>query len=96
MALCGGICLDIIYHMNQKLKRKHICVRAALGAGIITAVELICGCLVNLTFHWDVWDYSHLPLNFLGQICLPFTLLWMGLCFPVCAICSWVGKRNYQ
>ncbi len=88
MALCGGICLTAIYHMNRKLTKKNICLRAALGSVIITAVELICGCFVNLIFRLNVWDYSHLPLNLLGQICLPFTLLWMALCFPVCALCS--------
>lgn len=90
MAICGGICLDAIYHINRRWNKKHILLRAAAGAAVITAVELVCGCLVNLTFHLNVWDYSHLPLNFLGQICLPFSLLWMGLCLPLCAICSFV------
>ena len=95
MAVCGGICLNAIYHVNHKLRHKNILLRAGAGALIITAVELVCGCLVNLTFHRNVWDYSHLPLNLLGQICLPFTLLWMGLCIPVCALCSFAdgGKR---
>ena len=70
MALCGGICLCSIYHMNRYLRARPLLLRATLGGGIITAVELICGALVNLTFRLDVWDYSHLPLNLLGQICL--------------------------
>lgn len=90
MAICGGICLDAIYHMNRRLLRKNICLRALLGSAIITAAELVCGVLVNLTFDLRVWDYSHLPLNLWGQICLPFSLLWAGLCLPVCAVCSFV------
>lgn len=93
MAICGGICLNAIYHMNHKMRKKHILLRAGLGALIITAVELVCGSLVNLVFRLNVWDYSHLPLNFLGQICLPFSLLWMGLCIPICAICSFVENK---
>lgn len=28
-----------------------------------------------------VWDYSRVPLNLWGQICLPFTLIWLGFSF---------------
>ncbi|MBQ8140846.1 MAG: hypothetical protein IJ038_04020 [Clostridia bacterium] len=95
MALCGGICLCSIFHVNKRMKNKNIGIRALAGAGIITTVELICGCIVNLMLGWRVWDYSHLPMNILGQICLPFTLLWFGLCFPVCAVCSrFCGKSG--
>lgn len=90
MAICGGVCLSAIYHINGKLRHRSVWLRAVLGATVITAVELVCGCLVNLTFHQKVWDYSHLPLNLWGQICLPFSLLWMALCLPLCAVCSFI------
>ena len=45
------------------------------GAGLITAVELGTGLLVNRDHH--VWDYRDLPGNFQGQICLPFFLMWI-------------------
>lgn len=45
------------------------------GAGMITLVELVTGLLVNRDYH--VWDYRPLPGNFRGQICLPFSLLWI-------------------
>ena len=95
MAICGGICLQSIYHMNKKLSQKSICLRALLGASLITAVELVCGILVNLTFQMRVWDYSHLPLNLWGQICLPFSLLWAILCLPVCAICTFIDTGRF-
>ena len=50
-------------------------VKPLAGAGLITAVELGTGLLVNR--HFRVWDYRELPGNFKGQICLPFTLLWI-------------------
>ena len=46
-----------------------------VGAGAITLVELATGLLVNRDHH--VWDYRNLPFNYRGQICLPFTLLWV-------------------
>ena len=30
-----------------------------------------------MVLHLNVWDYSNMPLNVLGQICLPFSLLWV-------------------
>ena len=86
MAICGGTCLLAIFHTNRRMSDKRLFTRAAVGAGIITAVEFICGCIVNLALGWRVWDYSHLPMNLLGQICFPFSLLWFGLCIPVCAV----------
>jgi len=50
-------------------------VKPAAGAGMITLVELVTGLLVNRDHH--VWDYRSLPLNYRGQICLPFSLLWI-------------------
>ena len=38
---------------------------------------LAAGMIVNRSY--AVWDYRHLPLNFHGQICLPFFLLWIPL-----------------
>ena len=50
-------------------------VKPVAGAGMITAVELATGLLVNRDYH--VWDYRDLPGNYRGQICLPFSLLWI-------------------
>ena len=50
------------------------------GAGAVTLVEYITGMLVNRDYH--VWDYRAVRWNYRGQICLPFSLLWI----PVSAI----------
>lgn len=46
---------------------------------IILLGEFVTGCIVNLWLGLDVWDYSSLPLNFKGQICLPYALLFLPL-----------------
>lgn len=94
MAICGGVCLCAIYHMNRRLRHKPIFFRALCGALIITAVEFVCGCIVNLLLGWKIWDYSGMPYQLLGQICLPFSLLWAALCLPVCAVCSLLTPRQ--
>ena len=75
MFLAGGICFLLLGRLNQIRPPLKLPLRGIVGALIITTVELTAGLLVNRNY--NVWDYRHLPLNFYGQICLPFTLLWV-------------------
>ena len=73
MFLAGGSSFLLL---GQLGKRKiHLPLRALAGSAVITAVELTAGLLFNRDY--TVWDYRNAPLNFLGQICLPYSLLWM-------------------
>ena len=54
-------------------------IQSIIGAIIVTVFEFITGCIVNLWLGLNVWDYSSEPLNVMGQICLPFTLIWIVL-----------------
>ena len=79
MFIAGGACFLLIGHLNQVRPRLQLPLRAVVGAGIVTMVELGIGLLCNRDF--QVWDYREqtgkLPLNFMGQICPLFTLLWI-------------------
>lgn len=88
MALAGGICMVLINRICcEQLANKRLSLRCAAGSAVITGVELIFGIMVNRVFHLGVWDYSHLPLNFFGQVCLPFSIVWYALTAPACAVC---------
>ena len=78
MFLAGGTCFLLLGKLSR-LKLNPI-IKSIFGAAAITGVELAAGLLVNRDF--TVWDYRQLPFSFLGQICLPFSLLWIpvGLC----------------
>ena len=71
MFFAGGVSFLLL----GRLKDRPLWAKALVGAGMITAVELTFGLLLNRQYR--IWDYRHVPLNFLGQICLPYTLLWM-------------------
>lgn len=89
MFLAGGTCFLSIDALNRKLSAKTpLWVRCTLGAAIITAVEFVVGCVVNLWAQWHVWDYSRFRFNFMGQICLVYTLIWFFLSAPL----IWVTK----
>ena len=77
MGVLGGICFICLGLINELLSwETPLVLQMFIGSIIITVLEFITGCIVNLWLGWDVWDYSNLPLNLLGQICLPFSILW--------------------
>ncbi|MBQ8588645.1 MAG: hypothetical protein IJ454_04550 [Clostridia bacterium] len=92
MSLCGGFCFLMIYFLNDILISESIFFRCFAGSAVITAVELIVGVTVNMILKWNVWDYSSVPFNFMGQICLPYSILWFFLCIPVLWICTGINK----
>lgn len=73
MFLLGGVCFLAIGGISRI--RLPLSLRLVVCSVVITALELLTGLLVNRDF--GVWDYRQMPLNFLGQICLPFSLLWV-------------------
>ena len=93
MALCGGLCICLIYVANRKLFRFPLLLRALIGTAIITAVEFIAGCILNLWLGWNIWSYESLPYNLLGQIAPTFSALWFLLCLPVCFVFTITEKH---
>lgn len=47
-----------------------------IGSGIVTVFEFISGYILNIKLGWHIWDYSNVPFNIMGQICLPFSIAW--------------------
>ena len=75
MFLLGGACFLLVGHFGNALHRLSLAARLLLGAATITALELIVGLLVNRDY--AIWDYRSLRYNYLGQICLNYSLLWI-------------------
>ena len=84
MFLAGGACFWAVDDVNRRLKKgTPIWVRCSIGAAIITVLEFVAGCIVNLWAHWNVWDYSRVYFNFMGQVCLLYTVIWFFLSAPL-------------
>lgn len=80
MFVLGGICFLLIGWINELLPwEMGIVWQSLIGAGIVTVLEFITGLIVNVWLGLGVWDYSNLPLNIMGQICVPFMLAWIPL-----------------
>lgn len=80
MFLLGGLCFVIIGGLNEYIPWEMDLIKQGLiGAVVVTSLEFIFGCILNLWLDLGIWDYSNSPLNILGQICLPFTIAWFFL-----------------
>lgn len=93
MVLTGGVCFSGLYHIYDKLCNCALWKKCVIGGCFITAVEFCVGFIVNIKARLHVWDYSRLPLNIRGQVCLPYSILWMLLCAPVSVLCSYFRSR---
>jgi uncharacterized membrane protein len=92
MALAGGLCFSCIYFTENCFKHKRLWLKCCVGCVIITTVEFSVGCLVNRILDWRVWDYSNHRLNFFGQICLLYMVMWYVLCGPAYLLCGYIKR----
>lgn len=92
MFLAGGLCFLLLGKLDRRLRRIHWLLRALAGAAVITATELAAGLLVNRQYR--VWDYRAMPFNLLGQVCLPFSLLWIPVSLAAMAAYRLLDKLS--
>ena len=80
MFLVGGLCYLEIGLINELFPwSMALTSQMLISALVITANEFVSGVILNLWLGWGVWDYTHMPYNLLGQVCLLFTVLWFLL-----------------
>lgn len=81
MLLLGGALFLLIGGLNEVALKWEtpLLLQGVYGAAIATAAELLAGVVLNIYLRLGIWDYSNIPFNLLGQICLPFSLLWVAL-----------------
>jgi uncharacterized membrane protein len=75
MFALGGTCFLLLGTLYKRCRRICLSFKMLIGAIIITTLELLTGLLFNRDY--AVWDYRTLPCQFLGQISLVFSLLWV-------------------
>jgi len=81
MGIVGGFLLIGLGAMNgiKWIKKQSLFVQSLLGAALILLVEFVSGLILNMLFGLHVWDYSHIPLNILGQINFFYGIFWFFL-----------------
>ena len=97
MFVLGGLCFVIMGLLNEHIFPWDLGLfqQSLISAMIICIFEFITGCVVNLWKGWNVWDYSNLPFNLFGQICLYFFLLWIPLSTVGIVTDDWIRYGIY-
>ena len=91
MFALGGLCFIGLGLINEVLPwDMPLWQQVVIGAGIITVLEFLTGCVVNLWLGWGVWDYGNKPGNILGQICPQFFLLWLPVSLAGIVLDDWL------
>ncbi|SHH64820.1 Putative ABC-transporter type IV [Sporobacter termitidis DSM 10068] len=95
MMLAGGVCAIFLYLIATK-SREALWKKWIMGGAVITTVEFVTGIVVNIVLGWNVWSYANSWANLFGQICLLFSLLWVGLSIPGIWVMTLVGRRFFK
>lgn len=89
MAILGGICFIAVGSINELFSwEMPMWKQCLIGAIVVTILEFITGCIVNLWLDWNIWHYERFDI--LGQICLPFTFFWFLLSGVAIIIDDWL------
>lgn len=91
MFILGGMCFVCPGLINEVIPwSMPLWQQIIIGACIITGLEFMTGCIINLWLGWDVWDYSQMQGNILGQICPQYFVLWMPVSLMGIALDDWI------
>lgn len=97
MFIIGGLAFLMVGMLNEAFKwETPIEIQSIIGGCIITGIEFITGLIANIQFNMGIWDYSNLPLNVMGQICLPFTFIWILLSAVIIVIDDWLRYKLFD
>ena len=70
-----GIVVFLLYDYRDRIVLLYV-----LSTILVTFIEWLTGYLMDKIFHHKWWDYSHMPLNIGGYVCLLFSLVWGVAC----------------
>jgi uncharacterized membrane protein len=75
--LCG-LCVGLL-NQNKAFCGLKIWQQAVIGTIITLIIEYISGYILNIKLSMNIWDYSKMPCNLNGQICLTYAIYWFLL-----------------
>ena len=80
MGIVGGICFILLGLINNFLPwHFSITTQMLIGMILITGIEFISGCVLNLWLGLNIWDYTEEQYNILGQISMKHCIYWFLL-----------------
>ena len=96
MPILGGVLFLLLGGLNEWLPwEMPFWGQCLLGAARVTAAEFAAGCVLNLWLGLGVWDYTDMPFNLMGQICLPFSAAWIVVSAAAILLDDWLRWQLY-
>lgn len=92
MVIVGGICGLLIGLLNERNKKMNLLLQMVEGMVIVTVLEFVSGIILNLCLGLNVWDYSNMRFNLLGQVCPQFCIAWFFLSYFVIRLDDFLRK----
>ena len=81
MFILGGLCMQFFTWQGQLTEWQDSILQQTIRCTIfVVSMEFVTGIIVNKWYHLKVWDYSSMPFQLFGQICLPFAFIFSFLC----------------
>lgn len=92
MFIPGGLSFVFIGLISEyySKSKKSILKVLVISCLLITVIELIFGIIYNKALNLDIWDYSGIRFNFMGQICLKYSIYWFFLSLPAILLYDYV------
>ena len=91
MFVLGGICFVCLGLINEIIPwEMPLWQQILVGTCIVTVLEFLTGCVVNLRFGWAIWDYGNMRGNILGQVCPQYMILWMPVSLIGIVLDDWL------
>ena len=91
MIIVGGICGLIVGLINEKFNYS-VLSQMVIGMVIVTVIEFVSGYVLNIKLGLEIWDYSNMKYNFMGQICPQFSMAWFFLSYAIIYIDDYIRK----
>lgn len=73
----AGFCIGM--QNESKRKNRSMWVQCLLATLETLYIEFVSGEILNVGLKLNIWDYSNLPFNLDGQVCLLYAVLWFFL-----------------
>ena len=96
MFVVGGLCFFLVGAINEVTPKMALVKQMALSCVIITAIEFLSGCILNIGLGLDIWDYSDEFGNLFGQICLKHSCYWFLLSLVGIVLDDYIRYRLFQ
>lgn len=96
MFLLGGICF-LFFYMQGILTawKEPLWIQTFRATIFVVSMEFITGIIVNKYLNMNVWNYEDMPFHVFGQICLPFAVIFSGLCVMGIIMSGYMGHWFY-